>query len=92
MRSLEIVNESLELDDRDDTETYLCNADLKIIKRDLEVLEIMKEQYDGECSEEEMFGASCVEDKNRKWIFFTISTDNEKYNKVKQWLEGNENE
>jgi hypothetical protein len=76
-------------------DVYTLEEDLKQweqIKQDLEVLEILKEQYDGECSEEEMFGASCVEDKNRKWICLTISTDNEKYNKVKQWLEENEND
>jgi hypothetical protein len=93
MKCLEMIKHNLDLCEKGDTDYgFVYKSELEEIKFCLEVLEILKEQYNGECSEEEMFGVGCVEDKNRKWICLTVSTDNEKYNKLKQWLEENESE
>ena len=91
MKSLDIVDKLLEKINQYD-DWFLTEMEAEQIKQDLEVLEILRKQYDCEYSEEEMFGEGCVEDKSRKWICLTISTDNKKYNKVKQWLEENEND
>jgi hypothetical protein len=77
MKSLEIVN--LCLEDLVNNKTEICEYDLLKIKADLEVLEILKKYV-------------YYIDHTIKLKSISKSVYNFNYEKVKQWLEENEND
>lgn len=94
MKSLEIVNEEIEMrkgNILNDAEWNRLKK-LEIIKQDLEVLEIIRKKVDFR------FMGTCLQvsgENNTKWTFikeFNLSKEKEEFEKLKQWLEENENE
>lgn len=93
LESLEIINNCLEeLDYEHKQDTNIWRYDLEVIKADLEVLEILRKymeltngvSYRENFDEGVKFNLVCFGDIN------DLDTK-EDFNKVKQWLEGNEN-
>lgn len=85
-KSLEIVNKHIEIMENTEEYTILMGmSELEQIKQDLEILEILKEYvYINPKSTDN------VQIISMKDILSIKQVDNEKANKIKQWLEENE--
>lgn len=91
MKSLEIVNELIEWCHKCNTPAIAIGLDsLQQIKQDLEVLEILRVRVFGE-DEYCVKGKCIVVEDNYRDLCHIFFKDDER-EKVKQWLEENENE
>ena len=95
MKSLEIVKNVLKVYEMDgSTFGLLYTEDIKAIKADLEILEIIKKYIFKDYKLAKIYGISVsdywlgIRDKYLNEVNFPI--DKEEYNKLKQWLEENE--
>lgn len=90
MKSLDIVN--LCLEDLVNNKTEICEYDLLEIKQDLEVLEILKKYlYLGGFDGDEDYPRDLrLEICDYSHLIDEVEEEYADYNKVKQWLEGNE--